>query len=450
MKLEDIKKIYFIGIGGIGMSALARYFNSRQVEVFGYDKTETKLTKKLVGEGMEIHFEDDVSQIPEEVDLVVFTPAIPNSHDELNYFLENNFQVKKRSEVLGIISRSKKTIGVAGTHGKTSTSSVLTWMLKVGGIDCTAFLGGIAQNFESNFIEGKSDWVVIEADEYDRSFLHLNPDISIILSTDADHLDIYGDVATMQKTFFDYADKTKSNGFVFIKDGLRIPFTKNGITYGQFGINTGSYRSENVRVENGFFVFDFKSCIENIDNIEITLAGKHNVENATAAIAVAQQLGIKGDDIKKSLATFKGIKRRFERVFEEGNVVYIDDYAHHPSELKVAIEAAKMLFPNSRITGIFQPHLFSRTNDFVDGFATELDELDEVILMDIYPARELPMKGVTSEIIFDKMKNSEKVMVTKSTLMEELKGRDIEVLLTLGAGDIDTFVLKIKNWLSEK
>jgi len=450
MKLEDIKKIYFIGIGGIGMSALARYFNSRQVEVFGYDKTETKLTKKLVGEGMEIHFEDDVSQIPEEVDLVVFTPAIPNSHDELNYFLENNFLVKKRSEVLGIISRSKKTIGVAGTHGKTSTSSVLTWMLKVGGIDCTAFLGGIAQNFESNFIEGKSDWVVIEADEYDRSFLHLNPDISIILSTDADHLDIYGDVATMQKTFFDYADKTKSNGFVFIKDGLRIPFTKNGITYGQFGINTGSYRSENVRVENGFFVFDFKSCIENIDNIEITLAGKHNVENATAAIAVAQQLGIKGDDIKKSLATFKGIKRRFERVFEEGNVVYIDDYAHHPSELKVAIEAAKMLFPNSRIAGIFQPHLFSRTNDFVDGFATELDELDEVILMDIYPARELPMKGVTSEIIFDKMKNSEKVMVTKSTLMEELKGRDIEVLLTLGAGDIDTFVLKIKNWLSEK
>ena len=450
MKLEDIKKIYFIGIGGIGMSALARYFNSRQVEVFGYDKTETKLTKKLVGEGMEIHFEDDVSQIPEEVDLVVFTPAIPNSHDELNYFLENNFLVKKRSEVLGIISRSKKTIGVAGTHGKTSTSSVLTWMLKVGGIDCTAFLGGIAQNFESNFIEGKSDWVVIEADEYDRSFLHLNPDISIILSTDADHLDIYGDVATMQKTFFDYADKTKSNGFVFIKDGLRIPFTKNDITYGHFGINTGSYRSENVRVENGFFVFDFKSCIENIDNIEITLAGKHNVENATAAIAVAQQLGIKGDDIKKSLATFKGIKRRFERVFEEGNVVYIDDYAHHPSELKVAIEAAKMLFPNSRIAGIFQPHLFSRTNDFVDGFATELDELDEVILMDIYPARELPMKGVTSEIIFDKMKNSEKVMVTKSTLMEELKGRDIEVLLTLGAGDIDTFVLKIKNWLSEK
>ena len=450
MKLEDIKKIYFIGIGGIGMSALARYFNNRQVEVFGYDKTETTLTKKLVDEGMKIHFEDDISQIPEGVDLVVFTPAIPNSHSELNYFLENNFPVKKRSEVLGIISRSKKAIGVAGTHGKTSTSSILTWMLKVGGVDCTAFLGGIAQNFESNFIEGKSDWVVIEADEYDRSFLQLNPDMSIILSMDADHLDIYGDASTMQKTFFEYADKTKPNGFVFVKDGLRMPFSKNGITYGQFGIDKGSYRAENVRVENGYFVFDFKSWIENINDIKITLAGKHNVENATAAIAVAQQLGIKGDDIKKALATFKGIKRRFERIFDNDEIVYIDDYAHHPSELKVAIEAAKMLFPNNKITGIFQPHLFSRTNDFVDGFAAELDELDEVILMDIYPARELPIEGVTSKIIFDKMKNSNKVMVTKSTLMDELENRKVEVLLTLGAGDIDTFVEEIKNWLSEK
>jgi UDP-N-acetylmuramate--alanine ligase len=450
MKLEDIKKIYFIGIGGIGMSALARYFNNRQVEVFGYDKTETTLTKKLVDEGMKIHFEDDISQIPEGVDLVVFTPAIPDSHSELNYFLENNFPVKKRSEVLGIISRSKKAIGVAGTHGKTSTSSILTWMLKVGGVDCTAFLGGIAQNFESNFIEGKSDWVVIEADEYDRSFLQLNPDMSIILSMDADHLDIYGDASTMQKTFFEYADKTKPNGFVFVKDGLRMPFSKNGITYGQFGIDKGSYRAENVRVENGYFVFDFKSWIENINDIKITLAGKHNVENATAAIAVAQQLGIKGDDIKKALATFKGIKRRFERIFDNDEIVYIDDYAHHPSELKVAIEAAKMLFPNNKITGIFQPHLFSRTNDFVDGFAAELDELDEVILMDIYPARELPIEGVTSKIIFDKMKNSNKVMVTKSTLMDELENRKVEVLLTLGAGDIDTFVEEIKNWLSEK
>lgn len=450
MKLEDIKKIYFIGIGGIGMSALARYFNNRQVEVFGYDKTETQLTKKLVDEGMKIHFEDDINQIPEGVDLVVYTPAIPKDHQELNYFFNNNFPIKKRSEVLGIISRSKKAIGVAGTHGKTSTSSILTWILKVGGVDCTAFLGGIAQNFGSNFIEGKSDWVVIEADEYDRSFLQLNPDMSIILSMDADHLDIYGDAINMHQGFFEYASQTKPNGFVFVKDGLRLPFSKNGITYGQFGIERGSYRAENVRVENGCFVFDFKSWIENIDNVKITLAGKHNVENATAAIAVAQQLGVQGDDIKKALASFKGIKRRFERIFENDEQVYIDDYAHHPSELKVAIEAAKMLFPNKKITGIFQPHLYSRTNDFVDGFAKELDELDEVILMDIYPARELPMEGVTSKIIFDKMKNPGKVMVTKSTLMDELKEKKIEVLLTLGAGDIDTFVPKIKNWLAPK
>ncbi|MEM6965455.1 MAG: UDP-N-acetylmuramate--L-alanine ligase [Bacteroidota bacterium] len=444
MRLEEIKKIYFIGIGGIGMSALARYFNSRSIEVFGYDKTETTLTKKLVSEGMKIHYDDDIAQIPEGVDLVVYTPAIPKSHSELNFFWDHNFPVKKRSEVLGMISRSRKAIGVAGTHGKTSTSSILTWLLKVGGVDCTAFLGGIAQNFGSNYIHGKSEWVVIEADEYDRSFWQLNPDISIILSMDEDHLDIYGDKATMHQGFYEYANKTKDGGFVFVKDGLRMPFSKVGITYGQFGIESGSYRAEKVRVENGHFVFDFKSSIENVDNIVFTLPGKHNVENATAAIAVAQQLGVKGAAIKKALASFKGIKRRFERIFSNEKVVYIDDYAHHPSELKVAIEAAKMLFPNKTITGIFQPHLFSRTRDFVDGFAEELDKLDEVILMDIYPARELPIPGVTSEIIFEKMNIPNKVLVTKATLMDELKSRNVEVLLTLGAGDIDTFVKPIK------
>lgn len=447
MKLEDIKTIYFVGIGGIGMSALARHFNSRGIAVFGYDKTETTLTKTLASEGMKIHYDDDISQIPEGVDLVVYTPAIPKSHGELNYFWENDFPVKKRSEVLGIISRSMKAIGVAGTHGKTSTSSILTWLLKVGGVDCTAFLGGIAQNFESNFIEGKSDWVVIEADEYDRSFLQLNPDMAIVLSMDADHLDIYGDHASMHQSFYEYLDKTKPGGFVFVKDGLRVPFNKVNITYGQFGIDSGGYRAENVRVEDGFFVFDFKSSIENIDNIKFTLPGKHNVENATAAIAVAQQLGIKGDVVKKALASFKGIKRRFERIFTNDSIVYTDDYAHHPSELNAAIGAARMLFPNKKITGIFQPHLYSRTNDFQDGFAAALDELDEVILMDIYPARELPMPGVTSKIIFDKMKNPNKVLVTKATLMETLKERKVEALLTLGAGDIDTFVFPIKDWL---
>ncbi len=447
MKLEDIRKIYFVGIGGIGMSALARYFNKNGVEVFGYDKTKTTLTKTLASEGMKIHYDDDISQIPEGIDLVVYTPAIPKTHGELNYFWNNDFPVKKRSEVLGIISRSKKAIGVAGTHGKTSTSSILTWLLKVGGVDCTAFLGGIAQNFESNFIEGKSDWVVIEADEYDRSFLQLNPDMAIVLSMDADHLDVYGDEATMHQGFYDYVDRVKDGGYVFVKDGLRMPFSKVNVTYGQFGIERGSYRAENVRVENGFFVFDFKSSKENIDNIKFTLPGKHNVENATAAIAVAQQLGVTGDDVKKALASFKGIKRRFERIYSNDSIVYTDDYAHHPSELNAAIGAAKMLFPNKRLTGIFQPHLYSRTNDFVDGFAAALDELDEVILMDIYPARELPMPGVTSKIVFDKMKNPNKTLVTKATLMDTLKDKKVESLMTLGAGDIDTFIQPIKEWL---
>lgn len=447
MKLEDIRKIYFVGIGGIGMSALARYFNKNGVEVFGYDKTKTTLTKTLASEGMKIHYDDDISQIPEGIDLVVYTPAIPKTHSELNYFWNNDFPVKKRSEVLGIISRSKKAIGVAGTHGKTSTSSILTWLLKVGGVDCTAFLGGIAQNFESNFIEGKSDWVVIEADEYDRSFLQLNPDMAIVLSMDADHLDIYGDEATMHQGFYDYVDRVKDGGYVFVKDGLRMPFSKVNVTYGQFGIERGSYRAENVRVEDGFFVFDFKSSKENIDNIKFTLPGKHNVENATAAIAVAQQLGVTGDDVKKALASFKGIKRRFERIYSNDGIVYTDDYAHHPSELNAAIGAAKMLFPNKRLTGIFQPHLYSRTNDFVDGFAAALDQLDEVILMDIYPARELPMPGVTSKIVFDKMKNPNKTLVTKATLMDTLKDKKVEALMTLGAGDIDTFIQPIKEWL---
>ena len=448
MELNDIKKIYFVGIGGIGMSALARYFKGRNVEVFGYDKTETTLTKKLVTEGMQIHYDDDPSKIPDGIDLVVYTPAIPKTHKELTFFRGNNFFVKKRSEVLGIISRSMKAIGVAGTHGKTTTSSILTWLLQVGGIDCTAFLGGIAQNFESNFIEGKSDWVVIEADEYDRSFLELNPDMSIILSMDADHLDIYGDGANMQKGFHDYVEQTKQGGKIFVKNGLPLHFNQVGISFAQYGIEGGAYCSKNLRVENGHFVFDYKSPIENIDNITFTLPGQHNVENATAAIAVAQQLGVTSDAIKKALASFKGIKRRFERIVDNGKVVYIDDYAHHPSELNAAIAAANMLFPKKKITGVFQPHLFSRTNDFQDGFAAALDKLDEVILMDIYPARELPMEGVTSKIVFDKMKNSNKTLATKENVMEVLKQKEIEVLLTLGAGDIDIFVEPIKDWLT--
>jgi UDP-N-acetylmuramate--alanine ligase len=454
IELSNIKKIYFVGIGGIGMSAIARYFLLRGCEVHGYDRTETELTKNLAREGMKIHYTDDVSYIPEGVDLVVFTPAIPKHHTELVYFQTHDFPVLKRSEVLGIISRGMKCIGVAGTHGKTTTSSIVTHILRTGGVDATAFLGGISLSLGSNFVEGKSDWVVVEADEYDRSFLRLSPDIAIITAIDPDHLDIYGDEENFRKGFRDFTRKIKNNGHVFPNVTLGLEGdaedAEKGIEYANYGVNGGVYRSENIRVEDGFFVFDYKSPIENIDDIKFTLPGQHNVENATAAIAAAQLTGVKGDAVKEALANFKGIKRRFDFIVRPENnegVVYIDDYAHHPTELSAAITAAKTLYPNRRITGIFQPHLFTRTRDFQDGFAESLDMLDEVVLMDIYPARELPIEGITSEILFNKMKNPNKVLTTKAELMNVLRGRTFDVVMTLGAGDIDTFVQPIKEMI---
>lgn len=454
IELHQIKKVYFIGIGGIGMSALARYFMGRGCEVHGYDRTETDLTRTLAQEGMKIHYIDDISFIPSGIDLVIFTPAVPKTHSELVYFQNNNFPILKRSEVLGIISRGMKCIGVAGTHGKTTTSSIITHILRVGGVDCTAFLGGISLSLGSNFVEGKSDWVVVEADEFDRSFLRLSPDMAVVTAIDPDHLDIYGDEANFRQGFQDFISKLKINGKVFKNKNLVdfLPRKDAGIkniSWATYGTGEGGdYRAENVRVEDGFFVFDYKSPIENIDNVRFTLAGRHNVENATAAIAIAQQLGVTAAAVREALGSFRGIKRRFEVVVRDGKAVYIDDYAHHPTELENAIAAAKMLYPNKKITGIFQPHLFTRTRDFQDGFAAALDTLDEVILMDIYPARELPIEGVTSEIIFDKMKNSNKILTTKADLMPLLRGRNFEVLLTLGAGDIDTFVRPIAEMLS--
>ena len=443
MNLNELHKIYFVGIGGIGMSALARYFNGLGCEVHGYDKTATVLTGKLEQEGMKIHYEDDLKYMVDGIDLVIYTPAIPGDHKELNFFFENDYPVMKRAEVLGLISRNRKTIAIAGTHGKTTTSSIITHLLRTGGVDCTAFLGGIAQNYASNFVEGKSEWVVVEADEFDRSFLHLSPDFSVIISTDADHLDIYGDKDHMAEGFTQFAERLKPGGTVFLRQGLQL--LRNEVPMDSFGVGQGNYRSKNVRVEDGFFVFDFESPKGRIENIKFTLPGRHNVENATAAIAVAQQLGVGEEAVKKAMASFKGIKRRFEFIYRSDEIVYIDDYAHHPTELKAAIQAARTLFPGRRITGVFQPHLYTRTRDFVDGFAEALDGLDEIVLMDIYPARELPIEGVTSGIIYDKMKNPSKVMVTKTSLMDDLKGREFDVLLTLGAGDIDVFVEPIKS-----
>ncbi|WP_231512755.1 UDP-N-acetylmuramate--L-alanine ligase [Aureispira sp. CCB-QB1] len=448
MKLDGLKKIYFVGIGGIGMSALARYFNSLGIEIFGYDRVETVLTKNLETEGMKIHYEDDVTQIPKGIDLVVYTPAIPKTHQELNYFWEHNFVVKKRAEVLGLISKNRKTIGVAGTHGKTTTSAILTHVLRSCGVDCTAFLGGIAANFESNFVAGESEWVVMEADEFDRSFLHLYPELAIVTSMDADHLDIYGDQASMHRTFYDYVQQVQ--GQLYHKYDLPLAQHHNeDIRLNAYGIEAGSIRATNIRAEAPYFVFDWEQGTDIIKNLKFTLPGYHNVLNATAAIAIARYLGCTADDIRAALLSFKGIKRRFEFMLNEATQVYIDDYAHHPEELKAAIKAAKTLYPNRKITGVFQPHLFSRTKDFAEGFAKALDDLDEVILLDIYPARELPIEGVSSAIIFDKMKWSRKVLISKEALLEELKTRDLEVLMTLGAGDIGALVPNIVKMLKK-
>jgi UDP-N-acetylmuramate--alanine ligase len=450
LNLRDIKKIYFVGIGGIGMSALARYFHGRGVEVHGYDRTETELTRTLAAEGMKIHFEEDVSKIPEGVDLVVFTPAVPESHQELRYFRERGFPVEKRSEVLGIISRSMKTAAVAGTHGKTTTSSMLAHLMRTGGIDCTAFLGGIARNFESNFLQGKSDWVVVEADEYDRSFLRLDPDQAVILSMDADHLDIYGDRESMLETGFRaFARKLKAGGQLWLRHDLTGYFHDLPVDKRSFGVGVGEYRAENIRVDKGFFLFDYHSPEVRLEGLRLAMPGRHNVENATAAVSVALTAGLSREAVREALASFKGIKRRFDIIYRDERVVYIDDYAHHPAELSAVIGAARQLFPGRKLTGIFQPHLYSRTRDFAGGFAEALDQLDETLLLDIYPAREAPIEGVDSAMILDRMRNPRRELVTKSGLLEALEKRKIDVLMTMGAGDIDAFVEPIKELLSQ-
>ena len=439
-----------MGIGGIGMSAIARYFKALGAQVWGYDKTETDLTKKLVEEGMVIHYEEDVRAIPEGIDLVVYTPAIPSSHAELRYFLEHDFPVKKRAEVLGIISRGKKTIAIAGTHGKTSTSTIATHILRVGGVKCSAFLGGISHDYDSNFIFGESDWVVIEADEFDRSFLWLAPDIAAIMSLDADHLDIYGDLETMMETGFRaFVKNMKPGGQLMVTHRAYEQFVdaENVVS---FGIEEGAVQAKNVRVEDGFFVFDYEGVGGTIRDIQFSLPGRHNIENALAAITIAVSLGVKAEDVKKALKSFKGIKRRFDRIFQSESLVYIDDYAHHPSELKAAIGAARELYPGKKITGVFQPHLYSRTKDFSEGFASALDALDEVFLLDIYPARELPIPGVTSDLVFDQMKNNNKHRCRDEALVGRLKETDLEVVLTLGAGDIDRLIPEIREMISKR
>ena len=445
-------RIFFIGIGGIGMSALARWFNAHQFTVVGYDKTSTVLTKTLESEGISIHYDDQIAEIPANFDvastLVVYTPAVPKNHSQLNYFLERGFEIKKRAEVLGIISSSFYSIGIAGTHGKTTTSTMLAHILHHAGLDTTAFLGGISANFESNLLLGKTEKAVavIEADEYDRSFLQLTPDIEVITSTDPDHLDIYGDEAGMLESYKAYTDCLKENGkrYIAVKAQQKLA-VREAITYG----NSGTIQAKNLRIEGNRFYIDYSHEAQRINNIQLNLPGDHNTENALVAIAVALSLGISDDAIKAAMIDFKGIKRRFEYIIDEVNLKFIDDYAHHPEEVAAFVKTLRKLYPEKYIEVIFQPHLFSRTQDFAAQFAASLSLADSVILMDIYPAREEPIPGVTSNLIYDLVTAEKKQLLSREEICETVADNRPEVLATVGAGNIDTLVPELKESLTK-
>lgn len=448
MNLNQIHNVYFIGIGGIGMSALARYFQFIGKNVAGYDKTETQLTQELQENGIKIHFEDTINLIDDsfknkENTLVVITPAVPKNHTEWNYFLDAGFTVKKRAEVLGIITKDTFCFAVAGTHGKTTTSSILGHVLYESGVDVTAFLGGIVEGYNTNLIGSGKTVTVVEADEFDRSFLHLHPNLSCVTSMDADHLDIYGDVAAIEESFREFAHKVPAENLFIIKG---LPLEGNTIA-----VNVGAdYVAQNIRIENGFYVFDVKTKEELIKDIKFGLPGHHNLTNALLAFAMAKSYGVENEKISKALATFKGVRRRFSFQIREENLVYIDDYAHHPTEINAVHQAVRELYPNKKIIACFQPHLFSRTKDFIDGFAESLAQFDEILLLEIYPARELPMEGVNSTWLLHKIKNKNKRLVTKEELVTNFKNSDANVFVTIGAGDIGEMVKDIKKVLNEK
>ena len=446
MNLNQIHNVYFIGIGGIGMSALARYFKTLGKNVSGYDKTETDLTKELAVIGIEIHFEDAIEKIPtdfyQENTLIIITPAIPSHHSEWNYFIERDYQIKKRAEVLGIITKDTFCFAVAGTHGKTTTSSILGHILFQSRVDVTSFIGGIVENYDSNLIGNGKTVTVVEADEFDRSFLHLHPDIACITSTDADHLDIYGDKASIEASFQEFADKVEDKSKLFIAKGLHL----KGI---EVAVNQdASFKAFHVRIENSEYLFDVQTPTEIINDLRFSLPGKHNLTNALMALAMAKTYGITNDDIRNALASFRGIRRRFSFQIKTDDLVFIDDYAHHPTEINAVHQAVRERYPNQKVLAIFQPHLFSRTKDFADGFAESLSAFDEILLLDIYPARELPMEGITSHWLLSKMTNSNAKLVSKNDLITAIKSSDAKVIVTIGAGDIGELVKPIKEALS--
>lgn len=447
MELHNIKKVYLVGIGGIGMSGLSRYFAHQGCVVCGYDKTPTELTHALEAEGMQIIFEDKPELVPadfhqpDESTLLIYTPAIPKDSAIMAFFKTAGFEVFKRSQVLGIISKGMYTVAVAGTHGKTTTSSLVAHILKDSGKDCSAFLGGIASNYGSNVLYGKNNIVVVEADEYDRSFLTLHPDIAIVTSMDADHLDIYGDHEHLKESFHLFVSQIKAGGKLINHKGLPL----DGITYGTD--NDADVMATNVRVQDGSFWFDFVSANATIRDIEMGIPGLHNIDNAVAAAKACLLLGVEPEAIKHALTAFRGVKRRFEYIVKTDKHIYIDDYAHHPEELRACITSVKRLYPEKKLTTIFQPHLYTRTRDFVDGFAEVLDMTDELLLLDIYPARELPIPGVDSDMILGRMKLLNKRKCGKQEAIDIVELEKPELLLTVGAGDIDQLVTPLKNVL---
>ena len=458
MNANKLKSVYFIGAGGIGMSALLRYFLSKDIKVGGYDRTSSELTERLIEEGACIHFKDDIKLIPSEFlqkesTLVIYTPAIPESHSELTFFRNNDFEIQKRSQVLGMLTQSGKGLCVAGTHGKTTTSTMAAHLLHQSTVGCNAFLGGISKNYGTNLLlSDKSEYIVIEADEFDRSFHWLTPYATVITATDADHLDIYGTKEAYLDSFSHYTSLIKPNGALIMREGIELsPQLRKGVNCYTYSIDSGDFHAENIRIGNGNIIFDYISPLGNINDIQLGVPIYINIENGIAAMALAQISGVNADEIKAGMASFRGVDRRFDFKIKNERIVYLSDYAHHPEEIKQSILSMRALYKDKKLTGVFQPHLYTRTRDFYKEFAESLSLLDEVILTEIYPARELPIPGISSQLIYDHLQvGVEKCICKKEDLLSLLKDKDIEVLMTLGAGDIDNYAPQICDLLKEK
>ena len=457
MELKDIKAVYFVGAGGIGMSAIARYFLKKGLVVAGYDKTPSDLTRQLEKEGMLIHYEENVEAIPQACKqkdecLVIYTPAIPEEHQELQYFRKNAFEIQKRAQVLGTLTQAHKGLCVAGTHGKTTTSTMCAHIMHQSHLDCNAFLGGISKNYGTNYILSNSDYVVIEADEFDRSFHWLRPWMSVITSTDPDHLDIYGTKEAYLESFRHYTELIQPGGALIIHRGLEMKENlPEGVRRYDYSLNEGDFHAEHIRIENGEITFDFISPIESIKDVELGQPIPINIENGIAAMAMAQLNGCTAEEMKNGMKTYGGVDRRFDFKIKTDKLVFLSDYAHHPKEIYQSAKSIRELYKDKHITAIFQPHLYTRTRDFYKDFAEALSQLDEVILTEIYPARELPIEGVTSKLIYDNLKEGvKKQLIQKADVLDFIKGHDFEVLIVLGAGDLDNQVPQITDLLKSK